>query len=512
MPEPLFITTPIYYINGEPHLGHAYTTILADTVARAARLEGRRVRFTTGTDEHGLKTLQNAQAAGLAEQVYADQVSGVFQAAWERLGIRADGFIRTTAPAHRETVEKALLLLWERGEIYKGEYHGWYCLPDERFFNETDAPDGRCPLCGRSLEHVSEPDYFFRMSSHQQWLVDYILANPQFIQPESRRNEMLGFLREPLEDLCISRPRSRLEWGIPIPFDPAFTTYIWFEALLNYLTALGWGQDGEGMAFWPQAVHLLGKDILTTHAVYWPTILHALGLTPPRTLYAHGWWVTEGRKMGKSLGNTIQPLQIAREYTPDGLRYFLLREMVPGQDAEFNPERVQARCGAELANHYGNLIQRLTAMVQRYCGGRVPEPAGGGMEEALLRERFEYLPGDYLRRCADMRVQAALAGVMDALSEVNQYLERCSPWREAAMGNRAAVNTALYTAGEAARIASGLLQTALPASAPEALRRLGARPVTLARELEWGGLQPGAPVSAGEPLYPRPALRQETIP
>ncbi len=508
MSELLYLTTPIYYINGDPHLGHAYTTVLADTVARAARLEGRKVIFSTGTDEHGLKTVQNARAAGMTETEYANLFSHRFQEAWRVLGVQADVFLRTTQENHLRTVQKALSQLWEDGQIYRGTYEGWYCQPDERFFSPADARGGTCPLCSRTLEWVSEPDYFFRMSSHQAWLIEWIERHPDFIQPETRRNEVLSFLREPLADLCISRPRSRLEWGIRLPFDGEFTTYIWVEALLHYLTVLGWGGEPSRMAWWPQTSHLLGKDILTTHAVYWPTILHALGLEPPHSLFAHGWWVTSGRKMGKSLGNAVQPLELAQRYTPDGLRYFLLREMAAGMDAEFSEERVLARSQAELANIYGNLLQRLTAMLERYCARRVPEPAGGGMEEALLRERFEYLSGDFLRNCSEMRVHAALAGVMDALGEVNQYLERCAPWKEAAAGNRAAVATALYTASEALRIASGLLQSALPFTAPEALRRIGAKAVTQRWELEWGGLQPGSAVESGEPLYPRPVARE----
>lgn len=500
MPDALYLTTPIYYINGDPHLGHAYTTILGDAIARAARLEGRAVRFITGTDEHGLKTQQIARENGLSPQEYADQTAARFQSAWRELNILPDDFIRTTQPRHVAVVQRALNDLWQRGEIYRGEYTGWYCIPDERFFTAREVIDGRCPECGRPVETISEPDYFFRMGRYQDWLVEYIQTHPDFILPASRRNEVLGFLRRPLGDLCISRPCSRLDWGIPLPFDPNFVTYIWFDALLNYLT--GAGPQGH----WDGAVHLMGKDILTTHAIYWPIMLHALGLEQPRQIYAHGWWVVGGRKMGKSLGNAVRPLELAALYGADAFRYFLLRDMIPGQDAEFVPERLAARYQADLANTFGNLLQRLTSMIARYCGGKMPEPSGGGMPEARLRDRFETLPGEFFALVRAFDLHQALAGVMEALVACNQYLEECAPWRSAAAGNRAALNTALYTSSEALRIAAGLLGTAMPIQAAEALRRLGAAPVRDRQDLDWGALVPGKLVTNADPLFPRIAL------
>jgi methionyl-tRNA synthetase len=504
MNEALYITTPIYYINGDPHLGHAYTTLLADSLARASRLAGRETFFLTGTDEHGLKTYQAALASGLSPLAYADYISDRFQTAWRELNVQYDDFLRTTQPRHEAVVREVLQGLWQRGEIYKGEYVGWYCVPDERFYTDKDVQDGRCPECGRAVERVSEPDYFFRMSSYQDWLVEYIQNHPDFIRPSFRRNEVLGFLRKPLADLCISRPRSRLDWGIPLPFDPDFVTYIWFDALLNYVTAAGYGQDEARFAqTWPNAFHLMGKDILTTHAVYWPTMLKALGLPMPRAIYAHGWWVVEGRKMGKSLGNAVRPLDLAKRYSPDGFRYFLLREMLPGQDCEFSEERLAARYQSDLANNYGNLLQRLTSMTVRYCGGKVPEPEGGELAEALLRERFEALPGRFFEQAACLDLAQGLGEVMEALDRVNQYLEERAPWKQAIAGNRGAVNTALYTASEALRIASGLLSCALPQQALEAQRRLGADAISSADGLAWGALTPGRQVTSGSPLFPR---------
>ena len=504
MPETFYITTPIYYINGDPHLGHAYTTILADVLARYARLRGRDAFLLTGTDEHGQKTQVAAREQGLEPQDYADQVSARFRMAWHELNIDCTDFIRTSQPRHIQLVQRVLSDLWARGEIYKGTYEGWYCLPDERFFTEKDVLEGKCPECGRAVEWVSEPDYFFRMSAYQDWLVNTIQEQPDFIRPAFRRNEVLGFLRKPLTDLCISRPRSRLAWGIPLPFDDEFVTYIWFDALLNYVSAAGYLQDEERFArLWPAEMHLIGKDILTTHAVYWPAMLKALGLPLPRQIYAHGWWVAGGRKMGKSLGNAVPPLELAAQYGADSFRYFLMREMSPGQDAEFQPERLAARYQTDLANIYGNLLQRLTSMTWRYCGGKVPEPIGGGLAEAQLRERFEALPGYVFALVETLDLHEALGEVMNALVGVNQYLEECSPWKQALAGNRGSVNTALYSASEALRIASGLLLPVLPVQAAEAIRRLGAPALISQADLAWGALQPGAVVFNGDPLFPR---------
>lgn len=509
MQNPYYVTTPIYYINGEPHLGHAYTTILADVLARFARLRGDDTFFLTGTDEHGQKTQQAARDKGLEPLAYADGISNRFRAVWKELNISHDDFLRTTQPRHTRLVQQVLTDLWERGEIYKGGYEGWYCVFDERFFTEKDLQGGSCPECGRPVERVSEPDYFFRMSIYQDWLVQYIQDNPDFIQPAFRRNEVLGFLRKPLSDLCISRPRSRLEWGIPLPFDADFVTYIWFDALLNYITGAGYLDDPERFSvLWPHAVHLIGKDILTTHAVYWPVMLKAIGLPMPSKIYAHGWWVVSGRKMGKSLGNAVRPMEFAEQYGTDAFRYFLIREMVLGQDAEFQPDRVAVRYQTDLANTFGNLLQRLTSMIGRYCGGRVPEPIGGGMAEARLRDCFETLPGQVFRLIDGMAPHQALGEIMDALVSVNQYLEESAPWKQAAAGNRGSVNTALYTASEALRSASGLLAPVLPVQAPEAVRRLGAGAICSKADLAWGALLPGALVYQGDPLFPR---KQPTV-
>jgi methionyl-tRNA synthetase len=356
------------------------------------------------------------------------------------------------------------------------------------------------------VEHLVESNYFFRMSRYQDWLVETIAENPEFIQPEHRRNEVLGFLRQPLGDLCISRPVSRLPWGIPLPFDPDYVTYVWFDALLNYVTVAGYLQDqpAGGLPFetwWPNAVHLIGKDILTTHAVYWPTMLKAAGLPLPRTIFAHGWWVIGDRKMGKSLGNAVRPLDLAEIYGIDALRYFLLRDMTLGQDADFNAERLAGRYASDLANNLGNLLHRVANMTQRYCGGTLPAPGPDGAEETALKRQATDLPAQVFDLVERYAVPQALAAVMDLLTATNGYLERTAPWKEAKAGSAERVATILYTAAECLRLAGVLLAPVIPAKAEELFRRLGAAAEDHA--LAWGGLMPGSPVTAGEPLFPR---------
>lgn len=502
-----YITTPIYYVNDEPHLGHAYTTLLADTLARYARLQGETVFFLTGVDEHGQK-VENAvrRRAASDRQAYVDEMAARFRAAWARLDVAYDDFIRTSEPRHKRVVQHVLQKLWDEGQIYRGEYEGWYCVPDERFWTEKDLLGGNCPDCGRTVERLVEANYFFRMGQYQDWLVETIQSNPDFIRPAYRRAEVLGFLRQPLGDLCISRPVQRLSWGIPLPFDPAYVTYVWFDALLNYVTAAGYLEDEARFARqWPQALHLIGKDILITHSVYWPTMLHAAGLPLPKAIFAHGWWVIEGAKMGKSLGNAVRPLDLAEIYGADAFRYFLLREMTPGQDADFSAERAAGRYTVDLANNLGNLLQRVTTLITRACGGRVPGPgAGWGAEEDALRAQVEALPARVFERTEKLEVSAALEAVMDLLTAVNGYLERAAPWKLAKDPQSAGrVGTVLYCAAESLRAAAALLTPALPHTAPEALVRLGyAQEITRA-SLAWGGLRPGSPVTVGEPLFPR---------
>ena len=507
-----YITTPIYYVNDEPHLGHAYTTILADVLARYHRLRGEPVFFLTGVDEHGQKVQNAVRKQAIDDpQAYVDRMALRFQETWRGLNIAYDDFIRTTEERHKRVVRHVLQALWEKGEIYRGEYEGWYCVPDERFWTEKDLVDGACPDCGRPVERITEANYFFKMGQYRDWLVQYIQDHPAFIQPEHRRNEVLGFLRQGLGDLCISRPVTRLPWGIPLPFDDDYVTYVWFDALLNYVTAAGYlagdapdaAPDGGRFAeVWPNAVHLIGKDILTTHAVYWPAMLQAAGLPLPRTIFAHGWWVIGGTKMSKSLGNVVRPLDLAAVYGVDAFRYFLLRDMTLGQDADFDEERLARRYNTDLANNLGNLLNRVVAMTVKYCGGAVPVPGEATENERALRAQVEALPGQVFAQVGAFQVNAALAAVMDALTAVNGYLERSAPWALAKQGQAARVATVLYTAAEALRLASVLLAPAMPEKTAELWRRLGWQaPADLLDGLAWGGLRPGSVVAGGEPLY-----------
>lgn len=508
-----YITTPIYYVNDQPHLGHAYSTILADALARYHRLRGEETFFLTGVDEHGQKVYNAVRKNNIADpQEYTDRMAERFQAAWRTLRISNDDFLRTSEARHKRVVMHVLQQLWEAGEIYRGEYEGWYCVPDERFWTEKDLLTGEdgaqlCPDCKRPVEKLVEANYFFRMSKYQGWLVEYIEQHPDFIQPAFRRNEVLGFLRKPLGDLCIARPAARINWGIPLPFDPDYVTYVWFDALLNYVTAAGYLTDEERFTRqWPNALHIIGKDILTTHAVYWPTMLKAAGLPLPRGIFAHGWWTVKEQKMGKSLGNVIDPLAVAETYGVDAVRYVLLREMTPGLDADCSDEKIAARYTADLANNLGNLLQRVTSMTVRYCGGLAPEPVQACItaEETALRARIEALPGEVFALVDQVAVSAALGLVMESLAAVNGYLERSAPWLRAKEGDTARVGTILYTAGEALRIAALLLSPVLPERAAELWRRLGWTPgETLADGLAWGKWEPGSVVVAEEALFPR---------
>ena len=462
-----YVTTPIYYVNDRPHIGHAYTTILADVLSRFHRLLGTPTFFLTGTDEHGQKVQQAAQKAGMTPQEQADRTVVRFQDLWRKLEITHDDFIRTTAPRHTEVVQEILQDLYDRGEIYRAEYDGWYCVPDERFFTEKDLAEGRCPQCGRPVERIREANYFFRQGRYQDWLIEYIEAHPDFIQPDFRRNETLGFLRKKLNDLCISRPKSRLSWGIELPFDRDYVCYVWFDALLNYITGIGYRRDAAAFArWWPATVQLIGKDILTTHTVYWPIMLKAMGLPLPRTIFAHGWWLTGEAKMSKSLGNVVNPMDMVEKYGVDPFRYFLIAEMTLGQDASFSEEAFVRRYNADLANDLGNLLSRVMKLVLSHCGGRIPEPSATAMErpeEHALREAVLAAANGLEEGVRTLRLDAALARVLASVKEVNRYLEVRQPWTLAKQADRGPFNTTMYMAAEALRIAAALFQPVMPA-------------------------------------------------
>lgn len=503
-----YVTTPIYYVNDHPHIGHAYTTILADVLARYHRLIGVPTYFLTGTDEHGQKVQRAAEKSGISPQDHVDRTVLRFQDLWKKLEITHDDFIRTTQDRHTVIVQKILQDLYDRDEIYRADYDGWYCVTCERFFTEKDLVEGRCPEpgCGRPVEAIQESNYFFRMSKYQDWLVRYIREHPAFIQPDFRRNETLGFLKKTLNDLCISRPKSRLAWGIELPFDPDFVTYVWFDALVNYISAIGYlTDDAEFERWWPASFHLIGKDILTTHTVYWPTMLKAMGLPQPETIFAHGWWLSGRDKMSKSSGNVVDPMAFAGTYGVDAFRYFLMAEMSLGQDASFTEESFTARYNAELANDLGNLLNRVMKLIGTHCGGRVPESAGAGEDEERLRSVTLDAADNLVAAVEGMRIDAGLQAVCGVMREANRYLEKRQPWTLGKQGRLEELGTVLYHGAEVLRIVSGLLYPVMPGKMTElrvALGLSGSRP-EFARLKEWGALAAGTEIGSMTSLFPR---------
>ena len=488
-----YLTTPIYYVNATPHLGHAYTTILADTMARfqKLRLGPEGIYFLTGTDEHGDKIAQAAAKAGESPQAYADRISAIFQETWKRLGLTPNQFIRTTSDHHKRTVQRFLQVIYDSGDIYFGEYGGHYCFGCERFYTAKELEDGRCPDHQKEPTFIKEENYFFRMGKYQDWLIDYITKHPDFIRPERYRNEVLSFLKDPLEDLCISRPRSRLTWGIPLPFDDQFVTYVWFDALINYISALGWPDGEEFRRFWPAAQHLIAKDILKPHAIYWPTMLRAAGIEPYRHLNVHGYWKIEESKMSKSLGKVVRPLDLADTYGIDAFRYFLLREMTFGLDASFSEEALVARLNADLANDLGNLYSRVLKLIQRYYSGRIPECLDeGGLSDATRAAVTEMTAA--MERFA---FSEALGAIWSVVSTTNKYLVTNEPWKGDPEDAR--TKTVLFAAAETLRKIAILLIPFLPQTAERMLRGLGvdAAPATIRLE---EALESGLRTRSGE--------------
>jgi methionyl-tRNA synthetase len=508
-PNRFYLTTPIYYASGEPHIGHAYTTILADALARERRQRGVDVHFLTGTDEHGQKIQEEANRRGLTPQALCDQMAARFQEAWERLDIAPDRFIRTTEAEHKAVVRAFVQRLHDRGHIYASEYEGWYSVHEERFFTEKElGPNFTDPVAGRPVERIRERNWFFRMSAFQEDLIRHIEENPDWILPESRRNEVLGFLQKPLEDLSISRPRTRLPWGIPLPFDEEHVTYVWVDALINYVTASGQidplaSPDAQGFdgdvpnSWWPADLHLIGKDILTTHAVYWPTLLLGAGLPLPRRILAHGWWVVGDTKMSKSLGNVIDPMAIRAQYGADALRWYLLREMSTGSDASYTPERFQTRYD-ELSNILGNLASRTLAMIGKYRDGVVPDAPGTG-----LAAEAEATVSGFRDAMDELRIHEALALAMEFARSANGYVETREPWAQAKDPGRGAdLDETLSTLAHALLLLASLLVPVMPGRMADLARQLGRPEVPTLPEL--GGIQlQGTRVERGVVLFPR---------
>jgi methionyl-tRNA synthetase len=500
-----YITTAIDYVNGSPHLGHAYEKVLTDVIARFRRQMGDRVHFLTGVDEHGQKVQASARARGIPPQQFCDEVSAEFRALLPRLEISNDDFIRTTEARHKKVVREVLQQLFDKGEIYKAEYRGFYSTRQEQFLQDKDRnPDGSWPEIFGDVTEITESNYFFKLRQYQDWLVDFLTKNENFVFPKFRQKQVLEFLKEPLNDLCISRPRERLEWGIPLPFDENYVTYVWFDALLNYYSGVA---DKPGL--WPAAYHVIGKDILVPpHAVYWPIMLHAAGLALPHGIIAHGWWLQRGAKMSKSTGNALNPLDLVTEFGADAFRYFLMREMNVGQDSDFTREQFLVRYNSELANNLGNLVNRTLNMTTRFAGGVLPAAEGGDETEKELQGLWNKTRDECIALSEEFQFHTALERAMQFVTATNAYIEKRAPWKlgkSTEAKDQSLLRTSLATMAEALRLSEALMQHVTPSTAQKVNAVLGYTPGTVWRdELVWGSKLNGSKVAASLVLFPRP--------
>jgi len=502
-----YITTPLYYVNAKPHIGHSYTEIACDCLARYRRMKGEDVFFLTGTDEHGQKVQRSAEAEGKEVLEFIESVVVRFRNLWSTLKISNDDFIRTTQERHIKTVRAVLTNLYNKGDIYQGEYKGFYCTPCETFWSKLQLKGDLCPDCNRPVEEITESNYFFKLSKYQQWLKDYINTHPDFIRPAFRKNEVLGCLNEPISDLCISRPRQRLEWGIDIPFAEDHVTYVWFDALINYISGCGWPEDTKKFnRCWPADVQVIGKDILRPHAVYWPIMLHALGIEPPQMIFAHGWWLISGEKMSKSKGNIIDPQEMISRYGANAYRYFLLREVTFGLDGTFSEEAFITRFNSDLANDLGNLLNRTLTMVEKYFSGTVPDRGSFSSGDKELEDKVMKLPEilDPFMRSLDF--SHALMAIWDLINSANKHIERSAPWQLAKNKEIERQKAVIYVLLKAISHALFFVYPFMPDAACEMARQLGMdltdkdfRFDNLTEEIP----KTGAKINKGNPIFPR---------
>lgn len=508
-----YITTPIYYPSDNLHIGHAYCSVMADTMARYKRIQGYDVMFLTGTDEHGQKIEEKAKAAGITPKQYVDHVVSGIKDLWKLMDISYDKFIRTTDDYHEKAVQKIFKQLYDQGDIYKGSYEGWYCTPCESFWTETQLVDGKCPDCGREVRRTSEEAYFFRLSKYQDQLIKLFEEHPEFLEPASRRNEMLNnFIKPGLEDLCVSR--TSFTWGVPVTFDPKHIVYVWVDALSNYITALGYGSEDDSLyqKYWPADIHLVGKEIVRFHTIIWPAMLMALNLPLPKKVLGHGWLILEGGKMSKSKGNVVDPVVLCERYGVDAIRYFLLRDIPFGSDGTFSNEALITRINSDLANDLGNLVSRTVAMVNKYFGGTIPTERTAGEFDDDLIALATATKAKVEAYADEMQFSSALTELWALISRTNKYIDETAPWVLAKdEANRARLAAVMYNLCEAIRIISILVSPFLPHTAPKIQAQLGAPADVLSWEQagEWGLLPDGFSVQKGEIIFPRIDIARE---